>query len=358
MQYLLGLRKLGHEVYYLEDVGETAKTWNWDTKEWTIDPSWPSQYVQSCLEPVGLGDRWIYRVQDISRGMATDRFQEICAEADLFIMRAVPLWHWRTEYDLPRRRVFVDVDPGFTQFKLARGNAGLAAVLSRCDHLFTLAERINHPDCTIPTAGYHWHPTRPPVSVDHWPWADDGSADEFSTIMRWRGFHDVKYQGALYGQKDLEFPKFLELPTLSSERFCIAALGANFEPLSQAGWRVLEGHAATRTPTDYSSFIRQSRAEFSVAKQTYHVTRSGWFSDRSVCYLASGRPIVIQDTGLGDCVPTGKGIRCFRDVSEAVEAVTQISACYEEHRCDARQLAETTFNSDTLLPDLVDVASS
>lgn len=358
MQYLLGLQQLGHETYYLEDVGDAARTWNWDTQEWTTDPSWPARYIQSCLEPVGLGDRWIYRVQDISRGMAMDRFREICAETDLFIIRAVPLWRWRSEYDLPRRRAFIDVDPGFTQFKLAKGNASLAAFVSRCDSLFTVAQRINQPDCTIPNAGFHWHPTLPPVSIDHWPWAVDGSAGQFSTIMRWRGVQDVSYDGISYGQKDQEFPKFIDLPTRSRQDFRIALLGGDPTELSAAGWIVVPGGAATATPAAYQSFIQNSRAEFSVAKEAYRATKSGWFSDRSVCYLASGRPIVIQDTGLGDSLPIGKGIRCYQDVGEAVSAILEINASYQEHRADARHLAETIFGSDSLLRDLVDVASS
>ena len=298
MQYLLGLMKLGHEVYYLEDIGDTAKTWNWETQEWTTDPSWPAKYIQSCLEPVGLGDRWIYRSQESSRGIALSRFQEICAAADLFIMRAVPLWLWRPEYDLPRHRAFIDVDPGFTQFKLARGNPSFFAVLARCHHLFTVGSRINHPDCTIPSAGFHWHPTLPPVSIDHWPWAPDDSASHFTTIMRWRGMQDTSHDGVSYGQKDKEFPKFIDLPKQAERDFRVALLGGDPSQLTAAGWNVVPGAAATATPEEYQSFIQSSRAEFSVAKEAYRATNSGWFSDRSVCYLASGRPVLVQDSCL------------------------------------------------------------
>ena len=227
LQYLLGFDQLGHETYYLEDVGDTERVWNWERNEWTTDPSWPARYIQSCLEPLGYKDRWIYRSQEATRGMPLSRFREICAEADLLVMRALPLWHWRPDYNRPRRRVFIDVDPGFTQFNLANGNARLATILSHCDHLYTVAQRMNKADCTIPSAGFRWNPTLPPVSLEHWPWADDApSAEEFTTIMRWRGMQDISHGGVLYGQKDQEFPKFhqrafscrAEVPNCSSGR--------------------------------------------------------------------------------------------------------------------------------------------
>ena len=358
MQYLLGLRKLGHEVYYLEDIGDTAKTWNWDTQEWTTDPTWPAEYIRACLQPVGMGDRWIYRAQAGSRGIALPRFKEICAEADLLIMRALPLWLWRPEYDLPRRKVFIDVDPGFTQFKLEKGNAGLATLLSRCNHLFTVGTRINEADCTIPSGGFHWHPTLPPVSIDHWPWAPDDSPQPFTTIMRWRGVEDASHNGVSYGQKDKELPKFIDLPVRTSQKFRIALLGGDPTQLTNAGWDVVPGGPATATPLAYQSLIQNSRAEFSVAKETYRATRSGWFSDRSVCFLASGRPILVQDTGLVDCLPIGEGIQCYQDVPQATKAIQHIASNYAACRTDARHLATTLFNGDVLLPELLGVACS
>src|SRR5205814_1639231 len=125
MQYLAGLRSLGHEVVYLEDCGKCKSSWvyNWETQEWTDDVSYPAAFVRACLESLGFADRWMYRAGNECQGMALERFLSICSEADLLIMRAVPVWVWRAEYDRPRRRVFIDVDPGFTQMKMASGDA-------------------------------------------------------------------------------------------------------------------------------------------------------------------------------------------------------------------------------------------
>lgn len=357
LQYLLGLQKLGHEVYYLEDVGEAARIWSWELGDWTGDPSQPARYIRSCLEPLNLGDRWIYRAQAASLGMPLDQFREICREANLFIMRAVPLWTWRSEYDLPRRRVFIDVDPAFTQFSLANDNGSLAGVLSRCDHLFTVAQRIDKQDCTIPSAGFQWHPTLPPVSLDHWPWASEAEPSRYSTIMRWQGFRDVSHEGVSYGQKDQEFPKFLDLPTLSKQRFQLALLGGDHKSLTAAGWEVQSGGVATATTASYHSFIQNSRGEFSVAKEAYRATKSGWFSDRSVCYLSSGRPVVLQTTGPDDWLPHTKAILRFASIDEAIDAFNTIDTDYASHRRAARDLAIGVFSTDIVLPAFLEVAT-
>jgi hypothetical protein len=170
MQYLAGLRHLGHDVYYLEDCGETSCVFDWEAGESTFELDYPAAYIRNCLEPLGFGDRWIYRAGDDARGMSLLEFRAICAEADLLIMRATPMWTWRPEYALPRRRIFIDVDPAFTQFTLANGNHGLAEGIDRCERLFTIGQRIGAADCPIPTSGREWLKTLPPVSLTDWPY--------------------------------------------------------------------------------------------------------------------------------------------------------------------------------------------
>ena len=356
MQYLLGLRALGHQVFYLEDCGESSWVYHWDKSEWTTELEYPASYVRACLEPFGFGDRWIYRTSEGSVGLPLADFIEVCSTADLLIMRGVPLWVWRKEYDGPRRRVFIDVDPGFTQISIANGDKGLAEGIARCERRFTLGQRLGEPDCPLPTAGGPWLKTLPPVALAEWPWAE-AEAAAFTSIIRWQGFREAQYGGVCYGQRDKEFPKFIELPTQTSQKFCLALLGLKPEELTRRGWTVA-GEQISKTPFSYREFIQSSRAEFSVPKHGYVATKGGWFSDRSVCYLASGRPVLIEDTGLGDWLPTGEGLLTCHDLPSALAGVARINADYELHRRAARELAEKFFAAERVLPQLLDQAMS
>jgi hypothetical protein len=354
LQYLLGFRALGHEVYYLEDCGETSNVWNWDTQEWTQELDFPSAYVRECLEPFGFADRWIYRTNTASHGMSLQKLNSVCAQADLLITRAIPLWDWRPEYDLPKRRIFIDVDPGFTQMNIAGGDQGFADAIGHCERLFTLGQRFGAPDCLVPSTGRQWLKTLPPVELSEWPYAESGT--HFTSIMRWDGFQDSNFEGKTYGQKDQEFSRFINLPKQTSQRFRLALNGP--ETLAEFGWEIVPGEIATRTPDAYRQFIQHSRAEFGVAKHGYVKMRGGWFSDRSVCYLASGLPLLIQDTGLSDWLPVGEGAVPFDDLSGILRGIERINSNYAHHRRAARDLAEKFFCTRKVLPRLLEDAMS
>ncbi|HYP21013.1 MAG TPA: glycosyltransferase family 1 protein, partial [Chloroflexia bacterium] len=173
MQYLAGLRELGHDVYYLEDCGEESWVYHWEEQQLTTDLDYPAAYVNDCLALIGFGDRWIYRAGADSRGMPMEQFEQLCSGADLLLVRAVPLTVWRREYDLPRRRAFIDVDPGFTQISLLNGEPTLTSTVNRCERLFTYGQGIGRPDCLMPTAGREWLKTVPPVALAYWPVAEE-----------------------------------------------------------------------------------------------------------------------------------------------------------------------------------------
>jgi hypothetical protein len=232
----------------------------------------------------------------------------------------------------------------------------LTSTIDRCDRLFTIAQRIGADDCLIPTANRIWHKTLAPISLPHWPYADQGDAMHFTSVMQWRGFRDVTYDGLVFGQKDREFPKFVDLPGRTSQPFRLALTGSAPEDLTARGWDVVPGWIPSRTPWSYRAFLQSSRAEFGVAKHGYVLSRGGWFSDRSVCYLASGRPVLVEDTGLGDWLPTGLGVVTFCDVDEALRGVDAINADYDAHRKAARALAESVFAAEVVLPPLLDAA--
>ena len=357
MQYLLGLRALGHEVVYLEDCGPESHVWIWEKEDWTYELDYPGAFLKSCFAPFGLNGRWIYRTDTESRGMPLEEFRQFCRNADLIVMRAVPFRTWRSEYDFPRRRVFIDVDPGFTQISLANGEEEIAPGVARADKRFTVAQHIGNADCPIPTSGGPWLKTVPPVFLPEWPVANM-QATEFTSVMRWRGFREATFNGVTYGQRDMEFPAYLDLARRTPQRFCIAQMGVKPEELTSHGWNVVPGEVISKTAQSYREFIQRSRAEFSVPKNAYVKTRGGWFSDRSVCYLASGRPVLIRDTGLKDWLPVGEGVVIFDDPESALAGIECINSNYEQQRRAARRIAETVFSTDRVLPPFLEAAMS
>ncbi|MUG98011.1 glycosyltransferase family 1 protein [Scytonema sp. UIC 10036] len=356
LQYLLGLRSLGHNVFYLEECGSESWVYNWESEQLTTELDYPTNYVKNCLEPLGFENQWIYRAGDRSVGMEVDAFRDICSQADLMIVRGSPISLWREEYKLPKRRIYIDADPGFTQINIACGHRELINTIEHCDRLFTIGQRIGAGDCLIPTIGKHWLKTLPPVALSYWPVTENDNSIHFSSIMQWHSYREVVYEGVTYGNKDKEFLKFIDLPQLTKQPFRIALSGGFPNELSQYGWEVLPGWIASFTPDSYQKFVQESRAEFGVAKQGYVATKGGWFSDRSVCYLASGKPVLVQDTGLRDWLPIGEGILTFCDQKEALKGTETINADCERHQYAARQLAEEYFNSDKVLSSLLEAA--
>jgi hypothetical protein len=258
--------------------------------------------------------------------------------------------------DAARRRVFVDIDPGFTQMWRA---LGLADVFGGHDDFVTVGERIGLADCAIPDCGVAWIPTRPPVVLEHWP-AVAPAAGPFTSVGTWRGRYDpVDFRGETYGLRVHAFRRFAALPTITKARFELAldidaADQADVELLRENGWTLVSPFAAARDPWSYRDYIARSGAEFMVAKDIYARSHSGWFSDRSVCYLASGRPVVAQDTGIGELYPTGEGLLIYQGLAEARDAVERVRAEPLRHSRAARRIAAEVFDSDRVLGRLLD----
>ena len=185
-----------------------------------------------------------------------------------------------------------------------------------------------------------------------------GPATHLTSILQWRSYPAVNHGENKLGNKDLEFPKFADLPALTDQPFLLALTADTENPLAGHGWETVVGWKETRRPEDYQRFIRESRAEFSIAKHGYVSSRSGWFSDRSVCYLASGRPVVVQDTGLAEWLPVGSGVLTFADPSQALRAVEELNRDYDSHRRAARAVAAQYFDATSVLDSLVDRVTS
>lgn len=353
LNLILGLRELGCDVWYLEDCGESSWVWEWERQELVTDLDYPASYVSACLEPHGMGDRWCYRAGDRWRGRSPEDMTEVLAATDVLLIRGAPIEVWRPEFDLPRTRAFIDVDPGFTQARLLHGHASLVGTVDRCERLLTIAARLGAADCALPLAGREWAITRPCVSLTHWPPQEHAAGSPPSMVLQWRSYQDVTLDGLPYGNKDRTFPDFLDLPRRLGRPLRAALTGGEPTLLTTNGWEVVEGWRATRTADDYAAFVCSSEAELGIAKHGYVAFRAGWFSDRSVCYLASGRPVVLQDTGLSDWLPLGQGVHAFTDPDGAVRALEVVREDAAHQAKAARQLAEDVFATDVVLPRML-----
>jgi hypothetical protein len=348
LNYLLGLRSLGHQVWYLEDTGEC----NYDPEENTIatDPQYALDFIQRCLEPFGLGDRWCYiDYRGGYHGQTRDAWRRICAGADLFLDLSGGCWFWRDEYVAIPRSAFIDSDPAFTQLDIAKRGPDHADFFTRFDTLFSFGHNIGTPACPVPTSSLHWEPTWQPVCVDEWRPTPEPPRPYFTTVMSWQ-FEDFAGIG---GGKDLEFRKILHLPSLTDLPVELAVNGPK-ELLRQHGWRCRDAFSVSYDPNVYRDYLRSSLGEFGVAKHTYVEMNTGSLSDRTECYLASGRPAVVQDIGFSAHLPTGEGLFAYRTAEEAIEGLEAVLTDYERHSRAARDLAVTHFDARRVLTDLLE----
>jgi hypothetical protein len=347
--YLLGLRALGHEVFYIEDTGECVYDPVQNTR--AIDPGYGTGYIHDALAPFGLGDRWSFvNFDGTYHGRSRADVRQYAADCDLFINLSGGSWFWRDEYARIPRRVFIDSDPAFTQLAIAKAEPWYVQFFREFDCLFTFGANIGTAASPIPTGDFVWHKTWQPVTIGDWC-TSDAVRDRFTTVMTWQieSFTDVG------GNKDQEFIKFIDLPSRTPQRFELAINGPQ-RLLRQYGWETVDAMAVSRTPDGYRDFIRHSKAEFGVAKHTYVTSCSGWFSDRTECYLAAGRPALVQDTGWSEHLPSGDGLLAFSSLDEAVAGVDRINSNYDRHARRAGEIAREHFEAGTVLTRLLDAA--
>ncbi len=361
-QYLLGLQALGCDVVYLEDPGHES----YDSlgRSFSDAPDGAVAYLAASLRALDatLADRWHLRTPDGRRfGMPVSALERHLSQAELFLNVSGGAL-LREEYAQVARTVLVDTDPGFNHFVIwpssdARDRApGVCSWREHTRHM-TYAELLGLEGCTLPDMGLSWQPTRPPVCLDRWQPAP--SADRWTTIMSW-GTYDlapplVDSTGRRYGAKEPEFHHIAGLPgAVPESSFEIAT--RSWAPVAEwtaAGWSWADAEQVTADPRAYRDYVQRSRAEVSVAKQAYVATRSGWSSCRSACYLAAGRPVVLQDTGWSQVLPAGTGLLTFDDAEGAVAAVRDVETDLAGHGEAARALAETHFAAERVLEDLL-----
>jgi len=257
-------------------------------------------------------------------------------------------------------RVYLDVVPAFTQTGDAQridvGSEGQTDYHSE-------GQSIGPPGCSIRTGGRDWVPTWQPVVLEQWPVTRAAPAHGITTVANWRGYGSIEFDGVKYGQKVHSWRQFVTLPTKSTERFDVALAVDAAETRDRAalrakGWHVVDPLRVAGSPAAYRTFVSRSKAELGIAKSGYVRSRCGWFSDRSICYLASGRPVIAQDTGFAERLPVGAGLLAFTDLDDIVRAVDAVNRDYENHRRAARQIAERHFDSDLVLNRLLEAVGA
>ncbi|MCI0744681.1 MAG: hypothetical protein L0Y58_04665 [Verrucomicrobia subdivision 3 bacterium] len=359
LHYLLGLRRLGYDVFYVED----SARWIYDPNLNDLSPNATANVttIARILKQHGLEDRWIFRgAYDGGQcyGQSESKLRELYSTADAFL-NVTGAQELREEHLKIPSRIYVESDPFALQVKVARGDQGTIRMLSQHDALFSFGESLGTPNCAVPIEEFQWLPTRQPVVTDLWKCAECGG-DTYSTITTWHNKgKDIEYNGDIwYWTKDREFEKFISLPREHNVRLELAAtVGPEVQQLlRENGWATRDSLKLSQDCEQYRQYIQSSRAEFTVARDQYVRPRTGWFSDRSACYLAAGRPVITQETGFSRHLPAGRGLFAFQTQQEIVQAIDAIEADYAAHCRAAREIAYEYFAAEKVLASLMERA--
>lgn len=349
LQYLLGLRRLGHEVIYAEHFGWADSCYDPSAGTMSSNPEYGLGFLRDLLDATAISS--CYLAEDGAvHGLPRATLADACRDADLYINLSGI--NWIDEFALCRRRVLVDTDPVFSQIK----GFGLGGPFERYHALFTYGENVHRAGCSMPTASRTWISTRQPVVLDRWRVAEPNPAAALTTVMNWSSFEDRVHEGEVYGHKDREFPPYFDLPRRAGVpmELAVRAPDSVRHRLVEGGWRLTDPLQASLSASGFQQYIARSLGEFSVAKHAFVKTRCGWFSDRSACYLASGRPVILQDTGFSQNLPCGQGLLAFSSPEQAITAIHAVAGDPHSHSCAARRLACEHFDSDRVLARLLE----
>lgn len=355
LQYLAGLRKLGFEVWYVEDSDRLAL--HPETLSCTADVAPTIRYLEQSMRRIGMEDRWVYRppgqYSECAGALDFAGLQQLYRDADLVINHSAAQEILPHHGDI-RQLALLETDPVANQVAYASGREETVRFLDAHHHLLTYASNLGNPDCRVPTGGLNWIPTRPAICVDWW----DGKRRPptpltLKTIAGWKhSGHDVHWNGESWRwSKHHEFRKFMDLPAAAALPMELALVGASEDErqaLTARGWRLIRA-SALRCADTYREYIWSAAGEFTVSKEQYVAPRSGWFSDRSATFLASGRPVVTQDTGFGCELPVGRGLFAFSDRGEALSAIDLLAADYQGQADAAKEIAATYFSAERVI---------
>ncbi|HXV83910.1 MAG TPA: hypothetical protein VEG60_28985 [Candidatus Binatia bacterium] len=359
LNWLRGLHRLGHEVWYVED--DTVWPYDPERNRVTDDCTYAVRHIANCMKRAGMPDTWAFRPAYRTgecHGISNSQLDELYRTCDA-LLNVVGATDLRDEHLAARFRVYVECDPVIAELQLANGDPHTVAALGNHHAIVTYGENFGSPDCGVPLNGHRYGKTRQPVDLGLWPMSYEPQASFFTTIGNYRqAGNDVQYNGeTYYWSKHHEWEKFLDLPRHTSQTFELAMVveePADRQLLERHGWKVVPSF---RMSLDifgaYQDYFRRSRAEFTVAKDMNVRLRSGWFSERDACYLACGKPVVAQDTGFGAIVPTGEGLFSFTTMDEALGAIDRINGDYRRNCLAARAIAEEYFDASKVAARLL-----
>ena len=357
INYAAGLEKLGYEVWYVEDHG--ANPYDPRISSVVTDCAYNLDYLCTVMERHGLGERWAYwdAINDTYHGLNRERVHALYGEADALV-NLCGATKLRDEHMRCPVRIIVDTDPVYEQIKYAQADPAARAYIDAHTHFFTYGENLGTEDCPVPLSGVPWRPTRPPVDVELWPEAE-GEPRCFTTVATWENKgKNIEFEGASYlWSKHVNFLAYLDLPRQRRQTcFQMAMLPPDDRvrcEVEGAGWQLVDPRPVSAGMDAYQAFIAGSRGEFTVAKDIYVRPNSGWFSDRAVCYLASGRPVVTMRTGIDRLYPVGRGLFDYASRDEALAAIDAVTTDYTGHSRAARELARDVFGADRVIGRLM-----
>ena len=357
LQYVLGFRNLGYEIYYVEQLNpEDCVDEAWNRAEFMQSAN--ASYFRALMERFDLTGR-VSLLESGGAGyvgLSRGEIEAIAPEIDLLINGSGRL-HINSILASVRRRMYLDLDPGYTQVWQER--YGIDMNLRGHDLYVTVGLNLGAPECPFPTCGINWQTTLPPVVATEWT-TNQPPGPAYSTVADWRGFGSMEWRGICYRPKADEFLRLIELPRRVSAPLELCLFIHPDEPnrseLEKHGWRLASPSDHVPNPDRYRDYIFHSRGEFTAVKQGYAAGRTGWFSDRSACYLTAGRPVIMQDTGIGKYIPTGDGLLTFTDIDSAAEAIKRVESEYSRHAAAAAAFAREFLDSDLVLLRLLRLA--
>ena len=353
LQYVLGLRRLGHDVTLIEPVREKSL----QPAGAELAHTEQAKYFRDVVRDFAVEGRAALLREGTTQtvGAGYEDLVDAARRADVLFNVSGMLTNEALLSPVPRR-VYLDLDPAFVQ--LWHAAEGVDMRFAAHTHFVTVGMNIGRPACPVPTCGIDWVHTPQPVVLEHWPGAGPVEREAWTTVGNWRGYGSVEYGGVQYGQKAHSLRRLIDLPTRTHETFELALNihpdeKADLAALGQNRWRLVDAIEAAGTPQRYRRFVRGSKGEFGVAKSGYVASNCGWFSDRSACYLASGRPVLAQETGWSRWLPAGEGVFPFRTVDDVLTALEEVRRDYGRHARAARALAERHFDSGRVLSSLL-----
>lgn len=353
LQYVLGFKRLGHEVYLVEPVAPQSLR----PEGLPLSRSVNAGYFRRVMEDFGLEDASALVLEGTKEtvGASYHELRALTRGVDVLVNINGVLAERELVEPVPVR-IYLDIDAGFNQ--LWHALQGIDRRFAGHTHHVTIGHGIGAPWCSVPTCGIDWVKILQPVVLEHWPAADEIAHDALTTVGNWRADGSFEHNGVFYGQKGHSLRELISMPTRTSESFLLALAihpdeKKDLEALARNRWRIVDPLTVAATPADYRRFIQGSKAELGLVKQGCVVAPCGWFSDRSVCYLASGRPVLAQETGFSRLLPTGEGLFAFETEEGALEAVEELNRDYPRHARAARALAEEHFDSDKVLSRLL-----